>query len=53
MTTERDKYGIPHPSDPMPTFAKPMTPEQEEDAASEAEAEAELFLSQEEDYDQT
>lgn len=48
MTTERDKYGIPHPSQPMQIF----TPEQEAEAILEAEAEAKLFREQDDDMSQ-
>ena len=51
---ERNKYGIPIPSGPMALSSHGHpTPEQEEEAVFEAEAEARLFLSQEEDYEQT
>lgn len=53
--TERNKYGIPVLSGPMDlhTSHNDATPEEEAEAVYEAEAEARLFLSQEEDYDQT
>ena len=51
---ERNKYGIPVLPGPMALSShNDATPEQEEEAAFEAEAEARLFLSQEEDYAQT
>lgn len=43
---ERNKYGIPITSQPMVTFAKEPTPQQEADAIYEQEAEAVLFLEQ-------
>lgn len=47
----RNKYGypniIPQPSQPMELHAEPMTPQQEAEAAWEAQAEAELHLAAE------